>query len=158
MQRRKQLDHRTHFAGRFGAVYFITVCCQQRGLNQLCHEPMADILIDTARMYHEQARWNLDLLLLMPDHFHALIGIDGRDSLSELIRNYQRITGKIAGLKWQRNFFDHRIRHDESLAEKFAYICQNPVRAGLIRSEHDWRYMFIPIAPARKTVRVNRVT
>ena len=94
----------------------------------------------------------------MPDHFHALIGIDGRDSLSELIRNYKRITAKIAGLKWQRNFFDHRIRHDESLAEKFAYICQNPVRAGLIRSEHDWRYMFIPIAPARKTVRVNRVT
>ena len=34
-----------------------------------------------------------------------------------------------------RNFFHHRRRHDESLAEKFAYICQNPVRAGLLHTE-----------------------
>jgi hypothetical protein len=28
---RKRLNHTTHFAGRFGAIYFITICCQQRG-------------------------------------------------------------------------------------------------------------------------------
>ena len=89
-------------------------------------------------------RWNLDLLLLMPDHLHALIGIDGRDSLSQLIRDYKRITAKLSGVEWQRNFFDHRLRHDESLTEKFAYICQNPVRAGLIQNEADWPYRFIP--------------
>jgi putative transposase len=80
----------------------------------------------------------------MPDHLHALIGVDGRDSLSHPIRDYKRITAKLARVRWQRNFFDHRLRHDESLAEKFAYICQNPVRAGLVRSEIDWPYIFIP--------------
>ena len=80
----------------------------------------------------------------MPDHLHALIGVYARTSLGQLIRDYKRITAKIAGIKWQRNFFDHRLRHDESLAEKFAYVCQNPVRAGLIRSENDWPYIFIP--------------
>jgi hypothetical protein len=30
------------------------------------------------------------------------------------------------------------------LAEKFACICQNPIRAGLVRTEHDWPYIFIP--------------
>ncbi len=141
---RKRLDHTTHFAGRFGAIYFVTVCCQQRRSNQLCDKKISDVLFDTARIYHERGRWNLTLLLLMPDHLHGLIGVDGRDSLSELIRDYKRITAKIAGVRWHRNFFDHRLRHDESLAEKFAYICQNPVRAGLVHKECDWPYVFIP--------------
>jgi putative transposase len=140
----KKLDYTTHFAGRFGAIYFITICCQRRGSNELCLEDSAKALFDTARIYHERARWNLDLLLLMPDHLHALIGIDGRDSLSQLIRDYKRITAKMAGIRWQRNFFDHRLRRDESLVEKFAYMCQNPVRAGLIGNEQDWPYVFIP--------------
>ncbi len=141
---RKQLDHTTHFAGRFGAVYFITICCDARGTNQLCNERISKVLFDTARIYHERDRWNLNLLLLMPDHLHCLIGIDGRDSLSHVIRDYKRITTKLASIRWQRNFFDHRLRHDESLAEKFAYICQNPIRAGLVQNERDWPYMFIP--------------
>jgi REP-associated tyrosine transposase len=141
---REQLNHATHFAGRFGAIYFITICCQRRGSNQLCCETSAKVLFDTTRIYHEQGRWNLNLLSLMPDHLHALIGVDGRDSLSQLIRDYKRITAKMAGIRWQRNFFDHRLRHDESLAEKFAYVCQNPVRAGLIGDERDWPYISIP--------------
>ncbi|HKS03780.1 MAG TPA: transposase [Chthoniobacterales bacterium] len=147
---RKQLDHTTHFAGRFGAIYFITICCQQRGSNQLCHDEIAAVLANTARIYHERARWNLNLLVLMPDHLHALIGVDGRTSLAQLIRDYKRITTKMAGVKWQRNFFDHRLRHDESFAEKFAYICQNPVRTGLVRTEEDWRYVFVPDQQCRR--------
>ena len=108
------------------------------------------MLANTAHIYHEQARWNLNLLLLMPDHLHALIGIDGQTSLAQLIRDYKRITAKIAGVRWQRNFFDHRLRHSESLAEKFAYICQNPVRAGLILSENDWPYILIPDQQSRR--------
>ena len=46
----------------------------------------------------------------MPDHLHALIGIDGHDSLSQLIRDFKRITAKLSGVGWQRNFFDHRLR------------------------------------------------
>ena len=87
---RKPLDHTAHFAGRFGAIYFITICCQQRGLNQLCRDETAGVLVNTARIYHERARWNLNLLLLMPDHLHALIGVDGQTSLSQLIRDYKK--------------------------------------------------------------------
>jgi len=150
---RKRLDHTTHFAGRFGATYFITICCQQRGSNQLCRERAAAVLMETAHIYHERGRWYLKLLLLMPDHLHALIGVDGQTSLGKLIRDYKRITAKMAGVTWQRNFFDHRLRHAESLAEKFAYICQNPVRAGLIGVERDWPYTFIPDAKAPRRFR-----
>ena len=127
---RKRLDHRTHFAGRFGAIYFITICCQQRNLNQLCRRQTAAVLLNTAHIYQEQARWNLDLLLLMPDHLHGLIGVDDQSSLSQLVRNFKRITAKMAGIKWQRNFFDHRIRHDESLARNSLTFVRT--RCGLV--------------------------
>ena len=89
---------------------------------------------------------------------HALIGIDGRDSLSQVMRDYKRITAKLAGVQWRRNFFDHRLRHDESLAEKFAYICQNPLRTGLIREQQDWPYVFIPHSEFRRYRRLTSIS
>lgn len=39
---------------------------------------------------------------------------------------------------WQENFFDHLLRSQESYAQKWDYVCQNPVRKGLVRSTEDW--------------------
>ncbi len=140
---RKELDHLIHFHGRFGATFFITICCQQRGVNQLCRKEIADVLFETARRYHESERWYLELLLLMPDHLHMLTGICGDTSLSILIRDFKRMTSRAANVKWQRNFFDHRLRHDESETEKFEYIRQNPVRAGLIQDAEEWPFFLV---------------
>jgi putative transposase len=137
---RKQLDHSAHFHGRFGATYFITICCQVRGLNQLCNERIASAIFETARRYHALQRCYVKLLLLMPDHLHMLIGVPGNARLSNLIRDFERITTRIAKIDWQRNFFDHRLRHDESEYEKVAYIRANPVRAGLITESEEWPY------------------
>jgi hypothetical protein len=82
-----------------------------RGVNQLCKEDVAGVSFDTARRYH-----------------------------SKLIRDFKRIATRLAKIDWQRNFFDHRLRHDENETEKFAYIRQNPVRAGLIGPDEKWRY------------------
>ena len=69
-----------------------------------------------------------------------LIGVRGNAQLSRLIRDFKRITARMAKIDWQRKFFDHRLRRDESLAEKFEYICRNPVRAGLITQGEEWPY------------------
>ena len=55
----------------------------------------------------------------MPDHLHMLIGVPGNAQLSSLIRDFKRITTRIANIARQRNFFDHRLRRDESLDEKW---------------------------------------
>jgi len=135
---RKPLNHSAHFHGRFGATYFITICCQRRGVNQLCFKDVAGILFETARRYHSSQRWYVKLLLLMPDHLHMLIGVPGDAQLSNLIRDFKRITTRIANIAWQRNFFDHRLRHDESENEKLAYIRANPIRSGLIEPKDHW--------------------
>jgi REP element-mobilizing transposase RayT len=137
---RKHLDHSAHYQGRFGATYFITICCQRRGQHQLCKKEVARVLFETARRYHESGRWYLKLLLLMPDYLHMLIGVPAEVNLSNLIRNFKRVTARISEIDWQRNFCDHRLRHDENLDEKTAYIRQKPVRAGLITAADEWPY------------------
>jgi putative transposase len=138
---RKSLDHDVHFAGRFGATYFITMCCERKGRNQLCKKQIAEQIFRTVTLYDHRGRWFLELLLLMPDHLHALIGIDGDASLSKIIGDFKRATSRFGHVHWQRNFFDHRLRHDESLDEKWAYVMNNPVRAGLVQNEGDWPYV-----------------
>jgi putative transposase len=150
---RKQLDPSIHFHGRFGATYFITVCCEQRGSNHLCKPDVARELFKTAQQYHISEEWYLELLLLMPDHLHMLVAISGDADLSKLIRDFKRIAARKVKIHWQRNFFDHRLRHDESESEKYEYILQNPVRAGLVNDADDWPYQFVA---ERRAIEGNR--
>jgi putative transposase len=76
----------------------------------------------------------------MRDHLHRLIDVPGDGQLSNLIRDFKRITTRIAGIDWQRNCFDHRLRHDESENEKVAYIRANPVRGGLTGPNDHWPF------------------
>ncbi len=41
---------------------------------------------------------------------------------------------------WQPGFFDHIIRHSESYREKWEYVSQNPVRAGLVECAEEWPF------------------
>jgi REP element-mobilizing transposase RayT len=93
---RKQLDHSTHYPARFGAISFITICCEARLQIQFCREDIGQVLFETGRCYHDTQKWYLKILLLMPDHLHLLVGIPGDANLSNLVRDFKRITAKIA--------------------------------------------------------------
>jgi hypothetical protein len=51
------------------------------------------------------------------------------------------------GIEWQRDFFEHRLRSDESWREKANYILANPVRKGLVAEISQWPYVFFPNPP-----------
>ena len=76
----------------------------------------------------------------MPDHLHALISVSGQLKIAELVRDFKRMAARSAKIRWPRNFFDHRLRREESLVAKGAYIRANPVRARLVESEEKWTY------------------
>jgi hypothetical protein len=42
--------------------------------------------------------------------------------------------------KWQRGCFDRLLRSDENLEDKWIYVQDNPVRAGLVRKAEDWPF------------------
>jgi putative transposase len=57
------------------------------------------------------------------------------------VRILKRVLSKAisaAPSHWRQGFFDHLIRHGESYAEKWEYVRQNPVRAGLAKDPDEW--------------------
>jgi len=78
----------------------------------------------------------------MPDHLHGLISF-GRDvAMRRVVADWKRFLARERGIEWQRDFFDHRIRDDESLTEKWHYIRHNPVRKQLVSEPDEWPYQW----------------
>jgi REP element-mobilizing transposase RayT len=79
--------------------------------------------------------------VLMPDHVHIFVAGHPEFDLGAWVRILkmslsQAIAG--SGPHWQEGAFDHLIRSTESYADKWEYVRQNPVDAGLVASPEDW--------------------
>ena len=138
---RKRLHHDIPSWVADGSLYFVTICTQPRGMNQLCAPVIGEKLIASADFYQSRGTWWLKIFLLMPDHLHTLVAVPKEESLPIVIRRWKAYQKQALGIKWQSGFFDHRLRSDESEEEKAHYIRMNPVRAGLADKPADWPYI-----------------
>jgi REP element-mobilizing transposase RayT len=78
--------------------------------------------------------------VIMPDHVHLFVRGDQEFTLSSWIGGLKRAMSVAleSSRLWQPGFFDHVLRSDESYAEKWNYVRDNPVRAGLVKRADDW--------------------
>jgi putative transposase len=81
----------------------------------------------------------------MPDHLHLFVCGPHNFVLAEWMKGLKRgisnaFRDNSKRVRWQPGFFDHLIRNDESYGEKWNYVRENPVRAGLVASADDWPY------------------
>jgi len=58
-----------------------------------------------------------------------------KNSLSKTLRGMN-----IPAPHWQKGFFDHVMRSEESYSEKWLYVAENPVRKKLAARPEDWPY------------------
>jgi putative transposase len=124
-------------------VYFITTNCRERFRNQLALPGIAEQIFETVRHRQEQHLWWPHLFLLMPDHAHALISFPPSEkTLRGIVSKWKGWTAKQAGIQWQSDFFEHRLRHDESRRQKADYILHNPVRQKLVKRAEDWPFVY----------------
>ncbi len=88
-------------------------------------------------------RCPIKIYCLMPTHLHLMIS-PGIKSVVAFLGEFKKKTSDLArgtrGITqlWQRSFFDHRLRSNESEGEQYEYIRMNPVRAGLVSHPDDW--------------------
>ena len=143
---RKSLPHGTPIWVKPGSLFFITLCCAPRGTNQLCNPAVSAAIFDTIKHRHNIGEWFARLVLLMPDHLHALVAFPAEREMEKVIRLWKGFLARQQGIRWQRDFFDHRLRSDESWEEKAHYIRMNPVRAGLVSAATAWPYIWEPVA------------
>lgn len=81
----------------------------------------------------------------MPDHIHLFVRGTDDFQLGPWVGRLKQAIAKHIVLKmmsavWQRGFFDHLLRSDESYEQKWNYVRENPVRAGLVTDADDWPY------------------
>ena len=126
------------------AVFFISINCKKRGVNQLAVPDVSEKLFESIHFYHQKRYWFPEVVLLMPDHLHALISFawDEGMGMGKMISNWKRYTARSLGIDWQRDFFDHRIRSEEDHAQTWTYIRENPVNAGLVDNFAKWPYVW----------------
>jgi putative transposase len=143
---RKQLPHDVPSWVPAGSLYFVTIHCRQRTAAQLTLPAVAEILIQSVIHYHSAGRWFARLFLLMPDHAHALVAFPAGEAMRSVVSDWKRFTARQTGVRWQRDFFDHRIRPGENWELKAAYIRENPVRARLVAGSAEWPW-FVEALP-----------
>ena len=137
---RKTLPHAIPSWVENGAEYFITVCTRPKGRNQLCRDVTANLIRESLWFRQDRGELWIHILLLMPDHLHAIMSFSPLVGMEKSLTDWKRYICIKAGIEWQRDFFDHRLRKDESYLEKAHYIRMNPVRAALVERPQDWPY------------------
>ena len=123
-------------------VYFVTFCMRnRRRIPDL--EKAQSALEQYARRGRDEFGAALGRYVIMLDHIHLFVCGDADFVLSKWVAGLKRAISKALGVRgefWQPTFFDHILRSDESYSEKWEYVCQNPVRAGLVKQSEDWKY------------------
>lgn len=123
-------------------MFFVTICCERRGKNQPCYANIAREVFDSVEFRNQNAIWYAHLICLMPDHLHALISFPYDRPMKQIMSDWKRFLATKLKIEWQRDFFDHRLRKDESYREKADYIRANSVRAGLVAASEEWPYFW----------------
>jgi REP-associated tyrosine transposase len=87
----------------------------------------------------------------MPDHLHLFVAIDDQQiGLSAWMKSLKGTLSSALHVKgcpspyWQKGFFDHILRSEESYSEKWQYVRDvrdNPVRVALVKSWEEWPYL-----------------
>ena len=125
-------------------MFFITICAADRGSDDLLRDGRAAGLLEAVRYRQTNGIWWCRVFVVMPDHVHGLIRFPSPEHpLQREIGEFKKYTARMLGIGWQKDFFDHRLRREESEREKADYILRNPERAGLVEDWREWPHFFV---------------
>ncbi|SEP08696.1 transposase [Nitrosovibrio sp. Nv6] len=137
-----------------GGTYFFTVNLLERRRTLLVDH--VDALHEVIREVRARHPFQIDAMVILPDHLHALWTMTEGDAdfsmrwmlikagFSRLIPkgepcNASRQMKGERGI-WQRRYWEHLIRDDRDFARHVNYIHYNPVKHGHAHKVADWRH------------------
>jgi REP element-mobilizing transposase RayT len=138
---RKKLPHEIPSWVEQGCRHFITINCKDRGRAPLLKNGLPARILNNARFYEERGRWHLWLMLIMPDHIHFIATFNLSSGIKKTISAWKSYQTKTLGIKWQSDFFEHRLRDSSEFDEKAFYIRMNPVRKNLAGLSEQWPHV-----------------
>lgn len=97
----------------------------------------ARMVVDTWRHF-DGDRYHLGAWVVMPNHVHVMIRMNGTASLARIVQSWKSYTGRHLPVSWQREYWDRFIRDEKHYHQAIDYILQNPVNAGLCHTAEKW--------------------
>ena len=125
-------------------LFFVTFCTYARR-KLLASDAVHAAFVAFASRANSQHNIAVGRYVIMPDHVHLFVRGSNDFQLGPWIGTLKQALAKHIALArsspiWQRGFFDHLLRSDESYTQKWNYVRDNPVRAGLVTNADDWPY------------------
>ena len=139
--RNPQKGHEALRRGRLslaGATYFLTICTEGQRVGLEAPVLTAEILAMTR---DSACGWEVRSGAIMPDHVHLVVRLKESSVLPGAIRLFKGRTSvslRRHQLKWERGYYDHRLRCDEDVWPVLLYVFLNPYRANLLPVSEPW--------------------
>jgi REP element-mobilizing transposase RayT len=126
-------------------TYYVTFCTKDRKLLL----PEARDLTLGCCVHGHPSLYLLHSAVVMPDHVHILMTPNADATVPRIMNGIKGASSHLvqrhfvsSGVLWQRESFDRIVRKTEDLAEIADYICNNPVRKGLVSRPDDYRWIW----------------
>ena len=121
-------------------IVFITVCTKDREA-WLASDEYHRLL---RAVWRDADAWFVGRYVIMPDHLHFFASPGSRETdLSKWIAFWKHqvtLHHRETTRRWQKSFWDTRMRSQRNYHEKWDYVRDNPVRRGLVSAADDWPY------------------
>jgi len=125
--------------------HFVTICCAGRR-PLLIDAGRAAWIIDELRRHAAAHEMSVYAFCAMPDHLHVLVmGLRPTSHLLPFVKGLKQKTAyefrkKVHRDLWQKKFYDHILRQDDSVERVAGYIWMNPVRKGICADPREYPY------------------
>jgi putative transposase len=145
MSRYSRVPPRLDHIFRNNPVYFATFCTYKRRAI-LTNGTVEGAFREFAMRAYTEHNIALGCYVIMPENIHLFVCGPDDFSLGAWIGSLKQALARSMGRRragdviWQRGCFDHLLRSDESYGQKWNYVRENPVRAGLVAKTEDRPY------------------
>jgi putative transposase len=129
--------HRYHASK---TCHFITFSCYQR--RQLLAPPLREVFLTSLERMQVKYGFRVYGYVLMPEHVHMIISEPQVGTIATVMQALKVSVSKIRGTAesplWQKRYYDHNVRDEDSFWDKICYMHRNPVKRGLVAKHEDW--------------------
>ncbi len=128
-----------------GARYFLTFVTRERE-PWLLSSQAADAVLRALRRWHEEKDGAIIAATVMPDHVHVILELGSRLSAGQCVGRWKSEIRRAIDYRhdWLRDFYEHRLRANESVEDYALYVFLNPYRAHLTDADKSWPWWWAP--------------
>ncbi|KYJ86074.1 REP-associated tyrosine transposase [Sulfurovum riftiae] len=139
-----------------GYSYFITIVTHMR--NPILIQNI-ELLRESFRVSKLKYNYNIDAIVIMPDHLHMIITPQCAKEYPHIVRTIKQHFSKYCDPKyyahlqqshsrrkegylpvWQKKYYEHTLRDAKDFKLHLDYIHFNPVKHNVADSVGDWEY------------------